>query len=276
MEPGEGPIAYQGEPGAYSEEAAQHLFPDAVHEGYATFAAAFEAVAGGQAEAAVLPVENSVAGVVQEVSDQLWAHPELNVVGERVIPIRHHLLRRGSEPVRRALSHPQALAQCAGWLTEHHILPVVFADTAGAAREIAERGQPGDGAIASRAAAERYRLQVVAEDIADQPSNRTRFLVVRQSPRLAPGVGSIKLILGLVAEHRPGGLAQVLQVFAKEEVNLTRLDSRPVPEQPFNYRFYLDGVVADADRLPALLQALRRVTAELRLFGTFPIPSAGR
>ncbi|MGC1185719.1 MAG: prephenate dehydratase domain-containing protein, partial [Candidatus Dormiibacterota bacterium] len=160
------------------------------------------------------------------------------------------------------------------WLADHHILPVAFADTAGAAREIAERGQPGDGAIASRAAAERYRLQVVAEDIADQPSNRTRFLVVRQSQSLAPGPGPLKLILGLVAEHRPGGLAQVLQVFANQRVNLTRLDSRPVPEQPFNYRFYVDGVLADADRLAVLLQALKAATAELRLFGAFPSPRA--
>jgi prephenate dehydratase len=213
-----------------------------------------------------------VAGVVQEVSDQLWAHPELVVVGESVSPIRHHLLRRGPEPVRRAFSHPQALAQCAHWLADHHILPVAFADTAGAAREIAERGQPGDGAIASRAAAERYRLDVVAEDIADQPSNRTRFLVVRHGPSVAPDRGSLKLILGLVAEHRPGGLAQVLQVFAEERVNLTRLDSRPIPEQPFNYRFYVDGEVADAEQLPELLQALRGATAEFRLFGAFSRP----
>ena len=225
--------------------------------GHPTFALAFAAVEEGRAQAAVLPVENSVAGVVQEVSDLLWAHPRLTVVGEQVSPIRHHLLSRGEAPVRRALSHPQALAQCAGWLAQHQITPVPVHDTAGAAREVAERGGPTDGAIASRAAADRYQLQIVAADIADQPSNRTRFLVVR-------------LALGLVAEHRPGGLAQVLQVFAGEEVNLTRLDSRPIPEQPFSYRFYVDAEVAEARQLPALLAALTEATAELRLFGAYP------
>lgn len=238
--------------------------------GHPTFALAFAAVEEGRAQAAVLPVENSVAGVVQEVSDLLWAHPRLTVVGEQVSPIRHHLLSRGEAPVRRALSHPQALAQCAGWLAQHQITPVPVHDTAGAAREVAERGGPTDGAIASRAAADRYQLQIVAADIADQPSNRTRFLVVRPGPVPAPAAGALKLALGLVAEHRPGGLAQVLQVFAGEEVNLTRLDSRPIPEQPFSYRFYVDAEVAEARQLPALLAALTEATAELRLFGAYP------
>ena len=215
-----------------------------------------------------------MAGVVQEVSDLLWAHPELIVVREQVSPIRHHLLSRGQEPVRRALSHPQALAQCAGWLAERQITGVPVHDTAGAAREVAERGGPADGAIASRAAAARYHLQIVAEDIADQPSNRTRFLVVVRGPQPAPAAGSLKLTLGLVAEHRPGGLAQVLQVFAQAKVNLTRLDSRPIPEQPFNYRFYVDGVLADARQLPALLAELTTATAELRLFGAYRPPTA--
>lgn len=238
--------------------------------GLPTFAAAFDEVEEGAAQAAVLPVENSVAGVVQEVSDLLWAHPGLTVVQEHVSPIQHHLLSRGDEPVRRALSHPQALAQCAVWLAERQITPVPVHDTAGAAREVAERGGEGDGAIASRAAAARYRLRIVASDIADQPSNRTRFLVVRRGPQRAPATGALKLALGLVAQHRPGGLAQVLEVFAGKEVNLTRLDSRPIPEQPFNYRFYVDAELADAKQLPALLAALTVVTAELRLFGAFP------
>ena len=243
--------------------------------GRSTFAGVFLAVRDGTAAAAVLPVENSIAGVVQEVSDLLWAHPDLVVVKERVSPIRHHLLSRGEGPVRRALSHPQALAQCAGWLESHQIVPVPVHDTAGAAREIAQGAAEGDGAIASRAAAERYRLLIVAEDIADQPSNRTRFLVVRRGPQPIPVQGALKLALGLVAEHRPGGLAQVLQVFARGEVNLTRLDSRPVPEQPFNYRFYVDGELSDQARLDQLLAELGTATAELRVFGVYPAGQPG-
>ncbi len=239
--------------------------------GYPTFAGAAAGVEAGASQAAVLPVENSVAGVVQEVSDLLWQHPGLTVVQEHVSPIRHHLLSRGQEPVRRALSHPQALAQCASWLARHQITPIPVHDTAGAARQIAEQTSPGDGAIASRAAAERYQLQIVASDIADQPSNRTRFLVVRRSPQSSPSTGALKLALGIVAEHRPGGLAQVLEVFAGQAVNLTRLDSRPIPEQPFNYRFYLDAEIADAQQLEALLASLEAATTELRLFGAYPL-----
>lgn len=264
-------VAYQGEPGAYSDEVAQQLFPDAVTLGHPTFAAAFDAVRRGEAEAAVLPVENSVVGVVQEVSDLLWAHPELAVVGEHVAPIRHNLLGLTDGPVRRALSHPQALAQCAGWLASHGIVPVPVHDTAGAARAIAERGEPGDGAIASQAAAERYRLKVLAADIAGHPSNQTRFLVVRQGPVPAPRSGPAKLAFGLVAEHRPGGLARVLDVFARNHVNLSRLDSRPIPQQPFNYRFYVDAELAHAEGFPSLLEQLAQATAELRLFGAYPV-----
>lgn len=270
-----GPIAYQGEPGAYSDEAAQQLFPGVPTLGHPTFTAVFTAIGSGTAEAAVLPVENSVAGVVQEVSDLLWAHPALSVVGEHIAPIRHHLLGRGEVPVRRALSHPQALAQCAGWLARHQITPVPVHDTAGAARTVAERGEPDEGAIASRAAAERYQLRILASDIADQPSNRTRFLVVRQGSAPPLDSGPAKLALGLVAEHRPGGLAQVLEVFARSQVNLTRLDSRPIPEQPFNYRFYVDAELAEAERLAPLLRALAEATAELRLFGAYPAPAPG-
>ncbi len=264
-------IVYQGEPGAYSDEAAQLLFPDATATGQGTFGEVFAEVSGGRAMAAVVPVENSLAGVVQEVSDLLWAHSELAAVAEHIAPIRHHLLSRDGTPVRRALSHPQALAQCARWLQEHRIQPVGFPDTAGAAREIAERGLPGDGAIASRAAADRYGLVVLAADIADDASNRTRFLVIqRAGDAPTPPTGPAKFSLGFVTAHRPGGLARVLDVFASKDINLTRLDSRPIPHEPFRYRFYADLELPDATRIDELLEALTETTAELRPFGLYP------
>ncbi|MHB1526082.1 MAG: prephenate dehydratase [Candidatus Dormibacteria bacterium] len=264
-------IVYQGEPGAYSDEAAQLLFPGATATGLATFAEAFAEVSAGRAAAAVVPVENSLAGVVQEVSDLLWAHSELAAVAEHVAPIRHHLLSRDGMPVRRALSHPQALAQCARWLREHQIQPAAFHDTAGAAREIAERGLPGDGAIASRAAANRYGLVVLASDVADEATNRTRFLVIQRAGDTAPPPpGPAKFSLGFVTAHRPGGLARVLEVIARNNINLTRLDSRPIPHEPFRYRFYADLELADAAQMGDLLQALRAATAELRPFGLYP------
>jgi prephenate dehydratase len=263
-------ILYQGEPGAYSDEAAQMLFPGASTQGLGTFQEVFSEISSNRARAAVLPVENSLAGVVQEVSDLLWLHPDLTAVAEHVAPIRHYLLGREGAPVTRALSHPQALAQCARWLHEHEITPVSFHDTAGAAREVAQRGALGDGAIASRLAADRYGLTVLATDVADEATNRTRFLVIERS-KGSPSIlsGAAKFSLGFVAEHRPGGLARVLEVFARNGMNLTRLDSRPIPQEPFHYRFYADVELLDAAQYSSLIGDLASVTSELRPFGTY-------
>jgi len=265
-------ILYQGEPGAYSDEAAQLLFPGSTTRGLASFQEVFSELDSNRAPAAVLPVENSLAGVVQEVSDLLWTHSGVTAVAEHIAPIRHHLMGRDDTPVTRALSHPQALAQCARWLREHDIVPVSFHDTAGAAREVAERGAPGDGAIASRLAAERYGLMVLESDLADDASNRTRFLVIERGERdeRSSGLmGVAKISLGFVAEHRPGGLARVLEVFARNGMNLTRLDSRPIPHQPFHYRFYADVELRDAAQYSSLLRQLSDVTSELRPFGLY-------
>jgi prephenate dehydratase len=263
-------IVYQGEPGAYSDEAAQLLFPGSTTRGLASFQEVFSEIDSNHAVAAVLPVENSLAGVVQEVSDLLWTHSGVSAVAEHIAPIRHHLLGRDGAPVTRALSHPQALAQCARWLREHGITPVSFHDTAGAAREVAARGAPGDGAIASRLAAERYGLVVLESDVADDASNRTRFLVVeRGKPASSDLTGVAKISLGFVAEHRPGGLVRVLEVFARNGMNLTRLDSRPIPHQPFHYRFYADVELQDAAQYSSLIPELNEVTSDLRPFGVY-------
>src|SRR5438105_12542372 len=186
-------VGYQGEPGAYSEEAALAILPAAVTVGYPTFSRAFDAVAGREVDAAVLPVENSLGGVVQEVNDLLWERPGLRITGEHVHPIRHCLLGFGGQPVRRALSHPQALAQCRRWLEAHDVEAVPVHDTAGAARQVAEEREPGVAAVASAAAARRYGLEVLAERIQDADSNRTRFLVVDRGrpdrPAMARRVG---------------------------------------------------------------------------------------
>ncbi len=262
-------VLYQGEPGAYSEEAAQRLFPGIPATGRPTFAAAFAGIESGRA--AVLPVENSLGGVVQEVSDLLWAHPEVVVLGEHFLPVRHLLLTATAAPVRRALSHPQALAQCAGFLAARRIEPVPHSDTAGAARWVSEHRLPGDAAIASAAAAARYGLQVVAEDIADRNSNRTRFLVCAPgSLRLLPAALPAKLSLGFVTAHRPGALAAVLLECSQRGLNLSRLDSRPIPDLPFEYRFYADLELGPGEDCSPLLTALAAITAELRVFGLYP------
>ncbi|MBO0703085.1 MAG: hypothetical protein J2P38_09150, partial [Candidatus Dormibacteraeota bacterium] len=131
-------VGYQGEPGAYSEEAAQALFPDAVTQGFRAFQVVFDALAEGAVERAVLPVENTLGGIVQEVNDCLWETAGMRVVGEHIHPVRHCLLGRAGETVVRAVSHPQALAQTRGWLHAHGIEAVAGEDTAGSARRLAE------------------------------------------------------------------------------------------------------------------------------------------
>ncbi|OLB92750.1 MAG: hypothetical protein AUI15_20230 [Actinobacteria bacterium 13_2_20CM_2_66_6] len=268
-------VAYQGEPGAYSDEAVSAVFPDAQGLGFPTFRLTFDALAMGAVDAAVLPVENSSAGVVQEVSDLLWELPGLRVVREHVQPVRHCLLGWPG-PVERALSHPQALAQCDRYLHSRQIRSVAFHDTAGAARAVAEQRQPGTAAIASKAAAARYGLYVLAESIQDDSENRTRFVVVEKGEPVRPrdaGTGW-KGSIAFVTAHRPGSLAHALDCFGQRGVNLTRLDSRPMMGRPFEYRFYLDfsinGEASSAAAAEAALSDLEEASAEIKLFGTYP------
>jgi prephenate dehydratase len=266
-------VAYQGEPGAYSEEAALALFADGCPTGYRTFGQAFDALQSGSADVAVLPVENSLGGVVQEVNDLLWERPRLRVRGEHVHPIRHCLLGFSGDAVTRALSHPQALAQCRKWLEAHDIEAVPVHDTAGAARQVAEEREPGVAAVASAAAARRYGLDVLAEAIQDDDSNRTRFLVIDRGEPDRPGSAGrlgYKVSLAFVTAHQPGSLVRSLYSFSSRNVNLTRLDSRPVPQQPFEYRFYVDLEVTDPEAAESALRDLESHASEVRLFGTYP------
>ncbi len=278
-------VGYQGEPGAYSDEAVSAVFPDAQAVGFATFRLTFEALAMGAVDAAVLPVENSSAGVVQEVSDLLWEKPGLRVVREHIQPVRHCLLGWPG-PVERALSHPQALAQCDRYLHSRQIRPVAFHDTAGAARAVAEQRQPGTAAIASKAAAARYSLYVLAESIQDDSENRTRFVVVEAGEPIRPRNAQSgdreagarwKASIAFVTAHRPGSLAHALDCFARRGVNLTRLDSRPMIGRPFEYRFYVDfttnGEASSAAAADAALSDLEEASAEIKLFGTYPAAS---
>ena len=265
-------VAYQGEPGAYSDEAVSALFTDAEAVGFPTFRLTFEALTMGAVDAAVLPVENTSAGVVQEVSDLLWELPGLHVVREHVLPVRHCLIGWPG-PVERALSHPQALAQCDAYLHSRQIRSVAYHDTAGAARAVAEQRQPGTAAIASKAAAARYGLYVLAESIQDDSENRTRFIVVERGDPARPATSQPghKSSLAFVTGHRPGSLAHALQCFASRGINLTRLDSRPMKGRPFEYRFYLDFAInGNSAEAEAALKDLEDASAEIKLFGTYP------
>ncbi len=262
-------VGFQGEPGAYSEEAALAVLPDAKTFGFPTFTRAFDALDSREVDAAVLPVENSLGGVVQEVNDLLWERSGVRVSGEVIHPVRHCLLGRG-EPVVRALSHPQALLQCRRFLEARNIQAVSFHDTAGAARAVAEGMVMGSAAIASAAAARRYGLKILAEGIQDDDTNQTRFVLIDRGAAAGPSAGLTKASLAFIGAHKPGSLVSALQCFSERSINLTRLDSRPVPNQPWQYRFYVDFEIGDAAAANDALEALQAQATEVKLFGSYP------
>jgi prephenate dehydratase len=265
-------VGYQGEPGAYSEEALLSLYPEAEPVGQRSFAMAFDALLSGEVDLDVLPVENTLGGIVQEVNDLLWERPGLRLIGEHVHQIRHCLLGTPGVPVRRAISHPQALAQTRRYLEAHGIEPVPYYDTAGAARHLAERPEAGLAAVASAAAARRYGLEVLAAGIQDDDANQTRFVIAQRGAPLRPlqAAPGSKCSLCFVAAHVPGSLVAALRCFSARGVNLTRLESRPIPGKPFEYRFFLDFQVGDPEAAEAALCELEATTHEVRLFGTYP------
>lgn len=274
-------VAFQGEPGAYSEAAAIAQFGEAaVPLACATFEDLFAAVASGVATHGMVPVENSLAGTVRETWD-LLAASDMPVVGERLLPVRHCLLApRGTRlaDVRVAYSHPQALAQAGPWLIENQILPRAATDTAGAARELASRHEPGAAAIASARAALIYGLDVLAEGIQARDDNTTRFFVIAgvRPPELLADRAT--LIFG--TRHRPGGLAAALAAIALHGFNLTMIESRPTRETPWEYQFHVDldmgGAALSLEALETLLAALGGKAVGARLLGAYPRSQLGR
>ena len=268
-------IAYLGPPGTYSHEAAtiwgrlagQDLFlacPD-LPEALAT-------VRDGRAGAAVLPVENSIEGAVNLTLDLVLESPELQVVGEVVLPIHHCLLSRADNlaTIREVWSHPQALAQCRHYLAQK--LPGVAirpaTSTAAAASQAQQR--PDLAAIASTFAAWLYQVPVVATDIEDYPDNKTRFWILGQESTQFPGAYKTSLVVAAVA-NRPGSLYAILKDFADAGINLTRIESRPTKQELGEYLFFIDceGKATDSP-LKDVLAGLKNKTSLLLVLGSYP------
>lgn len=264
-------IAYQGEPGAYSQMAIFELAgPDAATLACRTFRDAFEAVRSGAAESALVPIENSTAGSINDTFDLLHGH-DLRIVGECYLRVVHCLLaRKKLDPrsLRVVLSHPQALAQCETFLSGLPAEKRAVYDTAGSAKALAESGADDEGAVASALAARLYGLAVLVEGIESDGSNTTRFVrVARESwPAAAPTKTSITFQL----PHRPGALQAALLPFARRGVNLTQLESRPWPGRPFEYVFHIDLEGAETDPpVAAAIEELRASVTSLRVLGSY-------
>ncbi len=266
-------VAYQGAPGAYSHQATRELFPDAPPMPCFSFEDAIDAVKSGAAAKAVIPIENSLHG---RVADIHFLIPEsgLSIIGEHFVRVSHCLLGvRGAtrEGVREAISHPQALGQVRKRLRDWGIKPVSFADTAGGAALVAERGDPTLAGVASRLAGELYDLDILAERIEDAAHNTTRFVVLARDT-VQPGEGAGKLMTTLTFEVRsvPAALYKALGGFATNGVNMTKLESYMRDGSFSAAEFYVDieGKPDDAN-VALALEELRFHTAWVRVLGTY-------
>ena len=261
-------VAYQGEPGAFSDDAARTLVPGARTAGFGTFDEAAAAVQDGRAAFAVLPVENSISGSVPRVYDLLWADPRLSITDELVYRVVQNLIGLAPAEIdglREVRSHPVALEQCRRFLgARPHVRATIVADTAGAVREIVALGDPRVGAIASTLAAERYGARVLAPAIQDVDANFTRFfLLARDAAEIA---APTRACVALALAHRPGSLRDALAAFADANLDLRTLVSRPSLEEPFTYRFYCE--IAPVTRAE-LAAALARVPGTARVLGAY-------
>jgi len=264
-------VAYQGEPGAYGEEAVLRMFGDVEAVQCGSFAGVFEAVARGDADHGVVPVENSMAGCINETYDLLLAHA-LVITGELELRVSHCLMALPGQTlgqITKVYSHPQALAQCDAYLKRLGAELVPHYNTAGSAKMIREQGLAGCAAVASRRAASIYALEVLADQIEAHPENYTRFLALGQTP--VPQAERSKTSVVFHVRNEIGTLHPALGTLATRRINLVKIESRPARHRPWDYTFYVDvDGHAAVDPLREALEELRQHTTFLRVLGSYP------
>jgi prephenate dehydratase len=267
-------MAFQGEPGANSHIAIREAYPQYEALPCATFEDAFAAIASGQADLGMIPIENSLAGRVTDIH-HLMPTAGLHIVAEWFLPIRNQLMApKGAKlaDIKTVESHVMALGQCRNFIRKLGVKPIVAADTAGSAREVAERGDKTRAAIASRLAAEIYGLEILAEDIEDEAHSTTRFIVLsREAKRPAPGNGPIITTFLFQVRNVPAALYKALGGFATNGVNMIKLESYMIEGSFFATQFYadVDGHPDDSG-LAFALEELNFFSKELRILGVYP------
>lgn len=265
-------VAIQGEPGSFSHEAAGKIVPDAEILHCALSVEAFAALAEGRVDAAVIPIENSLAGSVTEHFDLLLKH-DLKIVSEMLLRIRHNLISVSGaniSEIDRVFSHPIALAQCRKFIADHPRMQAFpFYDTAGSVKQIVEQRDRYAAAIASKAAAEFYGAQILAANIEDNPENFTRFyLILRASEAISPQDAN-KVSLAFALDNQPGSLVKALSSIAGLGANLTKIESRPVPGKPWEYIFYIDAQLKNPTQDEQILEALRPHCSMVKELGLY-------
>ena len=273
-------VAFQGERGAFSEDAARRLLGSNIETvPNRTFDDMFDAVSAGAADCAVAPIENSLAGSVHKNYDLLVEH-DLTIIGETNVRIVHNLIALEGvrlADVRRVYSHPVALAQCEKFLRANPQIEVAPAyDTAGSVKMIIENGREDEAAIAGATAAEVYGARIIAESIEDNPENFTRFLLLTGADRaysIQAVASDDKLKTSIVfrVTNRPGSLFRALAAFALRDIDLTKIESRPIEGRPWEYSFYLDLMGDRSDReVERALAHLSEMTESIRVLGSYP------
>jgi prephenate dehydratase len=266
-------IAFQGERGAFSEEAAVKLLGEEISlVPRPTFGSMFAAIGEGAADLILAPVENSLYGSVYECYDLLLAS-RLTITAEVVVPIAHNLIGPPGATlggVRVVQSHPVALGQCTRFFAEHpEIRRVVAEDTAGSAREVVRGGDPSRAAIASRRAAEVYGGAILKEHLEDHRENYTRFWLLAEAPAALPAAAD-KISIAVFLLHQPGALFHALEPIARRGINLVKIESRPLMGHPWEYCFYLDLLASpDKTETQAALDELKISTREFRILGSY-------
>lgn len=263
-------IGVQGVSGAYSEMSARTLYPDAKILFFEDWSGIFSALKRGEIDYGVLPVENSTYGSVTDVY-RLIIDNDAYIAASMRLHVEHCLLAPkgvSAEDVREVVSHPQALGQCAGYIARHGFSAVSCENTAVAAERVAKSGRKDAAAIAGADCAEKYGLTILERGVQDEPHNTTRFVSI--SSRLSIPSGADKISIRFSLAHRQGTLARILSYFSALGLNLTKIESRPIPSMPFNYLFYLDfeGSMRDEATFD-LITALNDELSDFRFMGNY-------
>lgn len=260
-------IAFQGEHGAYSELAAKEWDNNLIPISCAEFSNIFLGIQNDRYDYGIVPVENTLGGVVGEVNE-LMIGSSLFVVGAVDMRVHHSLLAipdTNHREIKTVYSHPQALAQCRYFITRNKLEGASYYDTAGAARMLIESAPRASAAIASKYAAELYNLEIIKENIEDSDSNKTRFLILSKNENKE---GGQKCSIMFKVEHKAGSLFSVLQKFAEQKINLTRIES--VPGRPGSYIFFMDFEGSKNDsRVAKILEEIKRLTEDLKILGFY-------
>ena len=263
-------VSFQGERGAYSEAAAKAFFNEQIKTmPLTTFAEVLESTSKDKTEYSILPVENSLEGSVGESYDLLYS-TSLNVTGEIYHRIEHCLIGTGSiDEIDTVYSHPQALGQCRKFVEGHNMKTIPTYDTAGSVKMVKELNEKNCACIASKDAAKRYEMPIILESIANNLNNYTRFLILSKTTSPETGIDKTSIIFSI--KHEPGSLFRIIDNFHKNNVNLTKIESRPTKENTWEYNFYVDFEGhQNSLKILEMLEKIKQETLFMKILGSYP------